>query len=71
MHTPVTDWLVANPSPLGGPGIMMEFIEAKFGKRKYNDEAYQEGQWVLGGVDSVHGQCRTSWMVLKPSVVDK
>ena len=63
LHNRVADWLVANPSPLGGPGIIVELDEAKFGKRKYNKGAYQEGQWVLGDVDIVCRQCWASWMV--------
>ncbi len=31
-----SDWLLANCSPLGGPGKVVEIDEAKFGKRKYN-----------------------------------
>ena len=36
IHTRVADFLVSNPSPLGGPGVVVEMNEAKFGKRKYN-----------------------------------
>ena len=57
VHTKVADWLVANASPLGGPGIIVELDEAKFGKRKYNKGAYREGQWAIGGVDRDTGQC--------------
>ena len=57
VHTKVADWLVANASPLGGPGIIVELDEAKFGKRKYNKGAYREGQWAIGGVDRETGQC--------------
>ena len=54
LHTRVADWLVANASPLGGPKIIVELDEPKFGKRKYNKDDYREGQWVLGGVDTIH-----------------
>ncbi len=57
LHTRVADWLVANPSPLGGPGVIVELDEAKFGKRKYNKGAYRQGQWVLGAVDRDTGHC--------------
>ena len=67
LHTRLADWLVANPSSLGGQGIILELKEAKFGKRKYNEGAYPEGQWVLGGVDIVRGQCWASRMV--PQIV--
>ena len=49
--TRVADWLIANPSPIGGPSVIIELDGAKFGKLKYNKGAYREGQWVLGGVD--------------------
>ena len=57
LHTRVADWLIANPSPIGGTGVIVELDEAKFGKRKCNKGAYREGQWVLGGVDRNTGQC--------------
>ena len=57
IHTRVADFLVSNPSPLGGPGVVVEMDEAKFGKRKYNKGAYREGQWVLGAVDRSNGNC--------------
>ena len=57
LHTRVADFLVANPSPIGGPGVIVEMDEAKFGKRKYNKGAYREGQWVLGAVDRNTGLC--------------
>ena len=63
LHTRVADWLVANPSPLSGPGIIVMLDEAKFGKRKYNKGAYREGQWVLGCVEIVRGQCPAFEMV--------
>ena len=47
----------ANPSTLGGPGVIVELNEAKFGKRKCNEGSYREGQWVLGAVDRNTGQC--------------
>jgi hypothetical protein len=36
---------------LGGPGIVVEIDEAKFGKRKYNRGHRVEGAWVFGGVE--------------------
>ena len=57
LHTRVADWLIANPSPIGGPGVIVELEEAKFGKKKYIKRAYREGQWVLGGADRNTGQC--------------
>ena len=36
LHTQVADFLVANPSSIGGPGVIVEMDEAKFGKRKYS-----------------------------------
>ena len=57
LHTRISDWLCNNPFPLGGPGVIVELDEAKFGKRKYNKGSYREGQWVLGAVDRNTGQC--------------
>ena len=57
IHTLVADWLIANSCPLGGPGVVVELDEAKFGKRKYNKGGYREGMWVLGGVDRNTGKC--------------
>ena len=40
--------MILNPAPLGGPGVIVEVDEAKFGKRKYNKGSYRERQWVIG-----------------------
>lgn len=57
LHIRVSNWLMANPSPLGGLGVVVELDEAKFGKRKYNKGSYREGMWVLGAVDRNTGKC--------------
>jgi hypothetical protein len=36
---------------IGGPGVIVEIDEAKFGKRKYNRGHRVEGAWVFGGVE--------------------
>jgi transposase-like protein len=36
---------------IGGPGVVVEIDEAKFGKRKYNRGHRVEGAWVFGGVE--------------------
>jgi hypothetical protein len=36
---------------IGGPGIVVELDESKFGKRKYHRGHRVEGAWVLGGVE--------------------
>eukprot|EP01035_Chromulina_nebulosa_P041900 gene41900-56742_t len=56
----ITDWwqycqeLVAvtlQEHKIGGPGIVVEIDESKFGKRKHNTGKRVEGVWVLGGVE--------------------
>lgn len=36
---------------IGGPGVVVEIDESKFGKRKYNRGHRVEGSWVFGGVE--------------------
>ena len=39
---------------IGGPSIVVEIDESKFGKRKYNRGHRVEGVWVFGGVELTH-----------------
>ena len=36
---------------IGGPGIIVEIDESKFGRRKYNRGHRIEGAWVFGGIE--------------------
>ncbi len=38
---------------IGGPGMIIELDESKFGKRKNNKSRLVEGQWVFGGIETV------------------
>lgn len=41
---------------IGGPGIIVEIDESKFGKRKYHRGHPVEGQWVFGGLERGSGK---------------
>jgi hypothetical protein len=36
---------------VGGPGVIVELDESKFGKRKHNRGHRVDGVWVFGGVE--------------------
>ena len=57
LHTRVADFLVANPSPIGGPGVIVEMDEAKFGKRKYNKRASLSADTPVRGHVGLLGDC--------------
>nr|XP_042902419.1 uncharacterized protein LOC122270154 [Parasteatoda tepidariorum] len=42
---------------IGGPGIIAEIDESKFGKRKYNRGKRVDGKWVFGGVERESRRC--------------
>lgn len=45
-------WCTDNSATqIGGPGVIVELDEAKFGKRKYNRGRVLEGQWVFGALE--------------------
>ena len=47
----ITELVVHDHQLIGGPGIVVEIDESKFGKRKYNRGHRVEGSWVFGGVE--------------------
>jgi len=47
----VSDSLDQEDYQIGGPGIVVELDESKFGKRKQHRGHHVEGVWVLGGVE--------------------
>ena len=40
---------------VGGPGIIVQIDEAKYGKRKYNRGHRIEGNWVFGAIEYIEG----------------
>lgn len=42
---------------LGGPGVIVEIDESKFGKRKYNRGRRVDGRWVFGGIERGTEKC--------------
>jgi transposase-like protein len=47
----VADDLTQQQLMVGGPGMIVEIDESKFGKRKFNRGHHVEGVWVVGGVE--------------------
>ena len=43
--------------PIGGPGMIVEIDENKFGKRKFNRGKRVDGKWVFGGVERGSKNC--------------
>ena len=54
-----------NPIMLGGPNVVVEIDEAKFGRRKDNKGRIIDGQWILGGVE--RGDISKCFYVLVPN----
>ncbi|GBL96268.1 hypothetical protein AVEN_118797-1 [Araneus ventricosus] len=51
------DILIWRSGKIGGPGIVVEIDESKFGKRKYNRGKRVVGRWVFGGVERGSNNC--------------
>ena len=42
---------------IGGPGVIVEIDESKFGKRKYHKGRRVDGVWVFGGIERDSKKC--------------
>jgi transposase-like protein len=47
----VTSTLDPEDTLVGGPNIVVQVDESKFGKRKNNRGSHREGAWVIGGIE--------------------
>ena len=47
----VASHLDEEDTKIGGPGVIIEIDESKFGKRKYHRGHHVEGVWIVGGVE--------------------
>ena len=47
----ITAIVIHDHELIGGPGVVVEIDESKFGKRKYNKGHRVDGAWVFGGVE--------------------
>lgn len=47
----ITETAVHDHQLIGGPGIVVEIHESKFGKRKHNEGHTFEGWWAFDGVE--------------------
>lgn len=57
LNNDLAEFLFDNPVRLGGPGIVVELDESKFGKRKYNRGSRRDGTWVFGMVERASNLC--------------
>ena len=48
---------------IGGPGVIVEIDESKFGKRKYHRGHRVEGAWVFGGIERTPARRRFAVVV--------
>jgi hypothetical protein len=49
----IHDNSIGEGEQIGGPGIIVEIDESKFGKRKYHRGHRVEGNWVFGGIEKL------------------
>ncbi|RLU25466.1 hypothetical protein DMN91_001622 [Ooceraea biroi] len=52
----LAQWLLHNEEQIGGPNVVVEIDEAKFGRRKYHRGRLITGQWLFGGVERHTGR---------------
>ena len=50
-------WVEKCSQVLGGPGVVVEVDESKFGKRKFNTGRLVDGTWVFGGFERGSKRC--------------